>query len=262
MDIPVVYEDESIIVIDKPRGIVSNRAATVRGMTLQDWMEERFKFADHISPDPQTEDEKYFVERCGLVHRLDKETSGVMVLAKTTEAFIELLRQFREREVQKTYLALTHGIWQTKTGVINLAVGRRRDNRQRMGIREDGRESVTEYQIIAEYNHPQFPSEKRINERGYSGFALVEFKPRTGRMHQIRVHARSMGHPVVGDALYGGRKRSREDLKWAPGLMLLAKELQLTHPTTKLRMKFVSKLDLLAMLGWMDEQKVEVRTPE
>lgn len=249
MDIAILYEDEEVVVIDKPSGLIVNRAETVKEQTLQDWMEEKYEIRNTKY---ETEEGKYFVERSGLVHRLDKETSGVMVLAKTPAAFVELLRQFKEREVQKTYLALTHGIWKSREGEISLPIGRRRDNRQRMGVREDGRESVTGYRVIKEYRGWAFPRELRVDVRGYAGFSLVAFMPKTGRTHQIRVHARHVGHPVVGDMDYAGRKRSREDRKWAPRVLLQAQTLEFTHPTRKERVKFESKQSLLgAVEDWL-----------
>lgn len=249
MDIPILYEDEALVVIDKPVGVICNRAETVKVETLQDWWEHRYggigkRDKVKVASEGMDEDEKYFIERSGLLHRLDKETSGVMVMAKTVSAFVELLRQFKEREVQKSYVALTHGIWKVKHGEIALPIGRRRDDRQKMGVVESGRESVTGYRVISEYKKWEFPRELRVEERGYTGFTMVEFEPKTGRMHQIRVHARHMGHPIVGDEQYGGRKRSREDRKWCGHVMLLAKTLELTHPDTKERMRWDSKYQL------------------
>lgn len=249
MNIPIIYEDEQIVVIDKPSGVICNRADTVKVETLQDWMIATAR-VDPLQQgiNPSNEDQAYFVERSGLVHRLDKETSGVMMLAKTVESFVELLRQFREREVVKTYRALTHGIWGAREGIIELPIGRRSDNRQRMGVREDGRESVTEYKVLKEYKGFSFPRILRVDDRGYSGFSHVEFMPKTGRMHQIRVHAKHMGHPLVGDEQYAGRKRSREDRKWAPRVMLQAATLELTHPTKKTRMKWESEGNIVDLV--------------
>ncbi len=250
MDIPILYEDEQIVVVDKPSGLVVNRAETVITETIQDWMVSQYPI---FNSQFTSEEEKYFGERSGLVHRLDKETSGVMVLAKTSGAFVELLRQFKEREVQKTYLALTHGIWKSAEGEIALPIGRRRDNRQRMGVREDGRESVTGYKVRSEYKTWQFPRELHVDDRGYAGFSLVEFAPKTGRTHQIRVHARHVGHPLVGDKEYAGRKRSREDRKWAPRVMLQAQNLEFTHPASKERVKFESQEQLMKNVGgWLN----------
>ena len=242
MDIAILYEDQDIVVIDKPVGVICKRAETVKVETLQDWFLPKLAISSHGGG--QGENEKYFRERSGLVHRLDKETSGVMIMAKTVPAFVELLRQFKEREVQKSYVALTHGIWKVKHGEIALPIARRRDDRQKMGVVESGRESVTGYRVISEYKKWDFPRELRVEERGYTGFTLVEFKPKTGRMHQIRVHSRHMGHPIVGDEQYGGRKRSREDRRWCGHVMLQAKTLELTHPITKEKTMWSSRLEL------------------
>lgn len=249
MQLTILYEDGEIVVVDKPSGLIVNRAETVKNETLQDWMDSRYQIPDFRA---QTEDEQYFKERSGLVHRLDKETSGVMVLAKTPTAFVELLRQFKEREVQKSYLALTHGIWKSREGEISLPIGRRRDNRQRMGVREDGRESVTGYRVMEEYRTWQFPRELHVDDRGYGGFSLIAFTPKTGRTHQIRVHSRHVGHPIVGDMDYAGRKRSREDRKWALRVMLQAQTLEFALPTSQERVKFESKQVLLGeVASWL-----------
>lgn len=238
MEIPIIFEDNELVVIDKPSGVVCNRAETVKEETLQDWWEGRYKTPDSRL---QNDDEKYFRERSGLVHRLDKETSGVMVLAKTVEAFVELLREFKERVIAKEYLALTHGLWPISHGEISLPIGRRRDDRKKFGVREDGRESVTDYLVIKEYKTWTFPKELKIDDRGYTGFSLVSFKPKTGRTHQIRVHAKQMGHPLVGDMDYAGRKRSREDRKWAHRVMLQAQKLEFNHPRNGKRISFESR---------------------
>jgi 23S rRNA pseudouridine1911/1915/1917 synthase len=252
IDIPILYEDDAIVVIDKPVGVVVNRAETVTQPTLQDWMEERYQIANHKfsacagRSNSQIEvEQQYFIERSGMVHRLDKETMGVMVFAKTVTAFGELLRQFKEREVTKIYLALTHGSWDAPTGEIMLPIGRRRDDRQKFGVREGGRESVTGYQVQARYARVTTPKELHVDGRGYQGFSLVEFYPKTGRTHQIRVHARHVGHPLVGDLQYAGRRRSREDRKWCGHVMLQARSLVLTHPVTQARMEWQSSQDLL-----------------
>lgn len=241
MEIPIIFEDSEIVVIDKPSGIVCNRAETITEPTLQDWWDGRYKIPNHKFSNSQIEDEKYFVERSGLVHRLDRETSGVMVMAKTTDAFVSLLKQFKQHSVQKVYMALTHGYWDAKEGQIDLPIARRRDDRKKFGVREDGRESVTRYEVLTEYNNWEFPKELKVDDRGYVGFTLVEFKPRTGRTHQIRVHAKQMGHPIVGDFDYAGRKRSREDRKWAHRVLLQAQKIEFEHPRNGKRIHFESR---------------------
>lgn len=234
-----MYEDTDIVVIEKPSGMISNRADTVKTETLQDWWDSKFKVKS-LKSKAGGEDWEYFSERSGLVHRLDKETSGVMIMAKSVEAFVELLRQFKAREVIKTYLALTHGLWKSKEGIIDLPVGRMRHNRKMMGVREDGRSSMTKYQVLSEYVKWSFPKELKVIDKGYAGFSLVQFFPKTGRMHQIRVHSRQMGHPLVGDEVYAGRKRSREDRKWSKRVMLHAMSLELRHPVSHKKMRWES----------------------
>lgn len=238
MEIPIVFEDSEIVVIDKPSGVVCNRAETVEVETLQDWWEGKYRVSGIEYRD---ENEKYFAERSGLVHRLDRETSGVMVMAKTVTAFVSLLKQFKERGVHKQYMALTHGYWDSKEGDIILPIGRRRDDRKKFGVREDGRESVTRYEVMQEYTAWKFPRELKVDDRGYVGFSLVKFLPKTGRTHQIRVHAKQMGHSIVGDFDYAGRKRSREDRKWSGRVMLQAQRIEFEHPRNGKRIHFESK---------------------
>jgi len=254
MEIPIIFEDSEIVVIDKPSGIVCNRADTVQGETLQDWWEARYKISNLKFSNSQIEDEKYFLERSGLVHRLDRETSGVMVMAKTVPAFVSLLQQFKSRGVQKQYMALTHGYWQAREGEISLPIGRRRDDRKKFGVREDGRESVTKYEVISEYTTWEFPKELKVDDRGYVGFSLVKFLPKTGRTHQIRVHAKQMGHPIVGDFDYAGRKRNREDRKWCNRVMLQAQRIEFEHPRNGKRIHFAStNTELNDALKYMGE---------
>ena len=245
MEIPTIFEDSEIVVIDKPSGVVCNRAETVKVETLQDWFAEKYKIPNsklQINSNNQIiNNEEYFLQRSGLVHRLDRETSGVMVMAKTVAAFVSLLKQFKEHSVAKEYLALTHGYWEAREGEISLPIGRRRDDRKKFGVREDGRESVTAYEVITEYTNWEFPKDLKVDDRGYVGFSLVKFRPKTGRTHQIRVHAKQMGHPVVGDFDYAGRKRNREDRKWCGRVMLQAERIEFEHPRNGKRISFESK---------------------
>ncbi len=235
--------------IDKPSGIICNRGETVTAQTIQDWFAQKYQIPiinNQITTNDQIlNDENYFYQRCGLVHRLDKETSGVMVLAKTVESFVAMLSQFKVHEVQKEYIGLTHGIWQARKGDITLPIGRRRDDRRKFGVREDGRESSTNYEVEVEYKNWKFPKELKVDDRGYTGLSLVRFLPKTGRTHQIRVHARQVGHPIVGDMDYGGRKRSREDRKWAGRVLLQAQRIEFNHPRNGKRIHFESSNDEL-----------------
>jgi len=236
IQITVVYEDEGMVVLEKPVGVVCNRAETVKEETLQDYMEKRIK---------EGERQGYFWERRGMVHRLDKETSGLLVWAKNAQYFESLLGQFKERVVKKEYLALTHGMWKEKRGRIMLPLGRSRHNRRQMGVVEGGRESETEYEVLQEWQQVVLPEELKVVTRGYTGFSLVSLAPLTGRTHQLRVHTKQRGHPIVGDSLYVGRKRGREDRKWAGRLLLQARKISLIHPVIRERMNWESREELL-----------------
>ncbi len=175
----VIYEDNDVVVIDKPAGITVHPASgdslvnTVAGV-----MRSRVNDTD--------------IERPGIVHRLDKNTSGVMIMAKNepTKAFLQM--QFRQRQVEKTYLALLEGHLEHPQAFINLPIARHTKNPLKRAVRAGGKPAITKYLGIQEY----------------LGYTLVEAKPETGRTHQLRVHFAHIGHPVAGDWLYGAKKSS------------------------------------------------------
>jgi len=209
VEIPILYEDEKLLVIDKPPGIVVNRANTVSEKTIEDWVNETY----HTTMD-----------RAGIVHRIDKETSGILLIAKTPEAFRELQRQFKEREVKKTYLALVHGKLVPEEGEINAPVGRLPWNTERFGVVPGGKEAVTRYKAVS----------CQLSAVSKEHITLVELYPETGRTHQIRVHLKYINHPIIGDYLYAGRKVSRRDRAGdAPRVMLHAWKISFIHPGTK-----------------------------
>lgn len=196
MDIPLLYEDDYLLVINKPPGIVVNRANTVIEPAVEDWVRAKYDLS---------------LDRGGIVHRIDKETSGILLIAKTQEALVELQRQFAGREVKKTYLALVHGKLVPEEGEIRAPVGRLPWNPERFGIVPGGKEAITKYKVL----------------QG----SFVELYPETGRTHQIRVHLKYINHPIVGDYLYAGRKTSRADRAGeAPRVMLHAWKIALRHP--------------------------------
>lgn len=207
----IIFEDESLVVIDKPSGMVVNKARTVKEQTVQEW----FGIG---------EGEGEFYDKGGIVHRLDKDTSGVMVLAKTPQAYEALKQQFLERKTVKKYLALVHGEFKETKGLINTPIER---FGQKFYVGKDlSRTAITEWQVI-----------KKIGEN-----TLVELTPHTGRTHQLRVHMRHLGHPIVSDPLYGDRKTWKKDLQICPRLFLHAKYLEFTHPVTGERVHFESEL--------------------
>ena len=202
-DIPfgVVYDDEDIIVVDKPAGLVVHPApGHWRGTLVHGLL---FRFPDIGSLNG--------VQRPGIVHRLDATTSGLMVIARNGLAQEGLFRDFKARRVDKTYLALCWGKPKNQEGMVDLPVGRDYDNRLRMAITEDGRESKTGYRVLWSRD----------------GKSLVECKLYTGRTHQIRVHLRAIGCPLVGDVLYAPSRKSPFD---PPRVFLHAWKLSFNHP--------------------------------
>lgn len=218
MEPKIIFEDDSFFVIDKPSGWITNDADTTTTQpVLQTWVREHFEYP--LKGDREMRD--------GIVHRLDKETSGILLVAKTKEAFESLQAQFKSREISKTYIALLHGRVE-ENGNIKATVGRLPYRRDRFGVVEGGRESESDYKLIKFY-----PG----NNGGHS---LVEFSPKTGRTHQIRIHARHIGHAIVADEFYAGRKTARNDRKWCPRLFLHAASIKFTHPVTNKVVEFKS----------------------
>jgi len=183
--------------------MVVNRADSVKTETLQDWIEDKFDF--EISGD-----EKY---RNGIVHRLDRDTSGVLVVAKTKEKFVELQQQFKQRKVEKIYLALLHGKLEPREGVMQLPLGRNEANRKQFTVVAGGKLAETRWNVI------------KYLERAGQWYSLAELYPKTGRTHQLRVHLKHLNHPIVSDVFYLSKKRIKSDLDWCPRLFLHASKL-------------------------------------
>lgn len=213
----ILFEDELILVVSKPAGMVVNNSNTTRHMeTLEDWL-EKSSYGKQV-------------DRHGIVHRIDKPTSGVLMVAKTTAVMKFLQKQFKDRKVSKTYLALAHGEIKPSKGVIQAPISRNPFNKKRFGVFVGGRESETSYKVIKMYQ-----SKDQV-------YSLVEASPKTGRTHQIRVHLKHINHSLVADEFYAGRKTARKDLKWCPRLFLHAATIEIRHPKTKKMMKFEAEL--------------------
>ena len=209
-----------MFVIDKPSGWIVNEAATTKNQpVLQTWLR---KFDYPLAND--------LVSRHGIVHRLDKETSGVMIVAKNKESFDKLQAEFKSRKVQKTYIALVHGKLEPAEGNISVPVGRLPWRRDRFGVVAGGRNSETDYKVLQ-----FFPGNN-------AGHTLVEFYPKTGRTHQIRIHCKYIKHAIVADEFYAGRKTARNDRKWCPRLFLHAASIKFIHPVTGKTVEFKSDL--------------------
>jgi 23S rRNA pseudouridine1911/1915/1917 synthase len=233
MEPKVVYQDDSLFIIDKPAGWIVNEAETTKGQkVIQEWLDQ-FDY-------PLSGNREF---RSGIVHRLDKETSGILLVAKTKEAFEKLQSEFKNREVKKTYAALLHGHIVPEEGEITANVGRLPWRRDRFGVLPGGRESETRYKVYKYYD--ELPIRHDKNNQNYfchNGYSLVEFSPKTGRTHQIRIHAKYIGHPVVADEFYAGRKTAKSDRKWCPRLFLHAGRIKFQHPVTGKILEFESGL--------------------
>jgi 23S rRNA pseudouridine1911/1915/1917 synthase len=221
-DIPldIIYEDDALLVVDKPAGMVVHPALGHRSGTLVNAV---------LAHCPQIADVGE-VERAGIVHRLDKDTSGLILIAKDEAIQVALQRQFKRRKVAKTYVALTEGKVHPREGVIEAPIGRDKRHRKRMAVVRRGRKARTTYRVT-EY----FPDH-----------TLLEVRPHTGRTHQVRVHMAWMGYPLVGDAVYGHRRqRLLRDRHF-----LHASRLCFTHPATGEEVEFTAPLppELTAVL--------------
>lgn len=226
-DIPIeiVYEDEALAVVNKPAGLVVHPAAGIHSGTLVNAL------AFHFKQLPSGND----TARPGIVHRLDRDTSGLMVVAKTELALENLSRQFRDRTVYKSYVALVHGQVEQNTGKIDQPIARDPTNRTRMAVVKNGRSAISFF---------------RVRHR-YDRFTLLDVELKTGRTHQIRIHLSWIKHPVVGDETYGGgRDNSVQDARLRALIrnlgrhFLHAEKLGFIHPITQEPVKFIAPLPL------------------
>ena len=189
----------------------------------------------------------------GIVHRLDKDTSGVLLLAKNPGSLLHLLAQFKKRETKKTYASLVHGKFAEKTGHIVAPMGRSIHNRLRFVVDSAGRPAITDYKVEREFSGLQEDlaikigkesrfKVKKVKELYQAGFSLLKLEPKTGRTHQIRVHMSAMQHPLVGDQIYAGKKRVKLDAFWCKRQFLHALSLEFIHPRTGKQVLFEAPL--------------------
>lgn len=229
----VVHQDRALFVINKPAGMVVHPGAGNPRHTLQNAL---------LALDPKLA----VVPRAGLVHRLDKDTSGLLVVARTPEAHAKLAAALAEREIERSYLAICSGAM-TGGGTVDAPIGRHRTHRTRMAVRSDGREAVTHYRIV----------------KRYRAHTLVRVQLETGRTHQIRVHLAHIGYPIVGDAVYAGRRRLPAGcgvplaaaLAAFPRQALHAARLALAHPMTGRALAWEAPLpdDMQGLLEALDD---------
>jgi 23S rRNA pseudouridine1911/1915/1917 synthase len=224
-EIEVVFQDSELIVVNKPAGMTVHSAPGHPHSTLVDALLARFpELAAMAEPDG--------VMRPGIVHRLDKDTSGVMVVARTPFARTSLSRQFKDRAVRKVYLAIVRGDLARDKLTIARPLGRHPTERKRMSVRSRNPRAAVSHVTVLQ----RFVSSP-------SSVTLVRVRPETGRTHQIRVHLASIGHPCLGDSLYGGGSQSTESGAWFQGRQALhALALFVNHPRTGERLEFIAPI--------------------
>jgi 23S rRNA pseudouridine1911/1915/1917 synthase len=241
MGFRVLYEDDVLLVVDKDPGLVVDRSDTQKAPTLVDLLESKYQIN---------------VERAGIVHRIDKDTSGILLVAKTAEALENLQNQFKSRTVKKQYIALVHGSLKDKV-TVDLPIARSPFNREKFTVFDsddpDAKAAITEFlpdqylrmsdetlnSIFEDYNKIQL---RKLYTLHYPEFTLVRALPLTGRTHQIRVHLKHLRFPIVSDERYVGRKTSRLDRRWVPRQFLHAAYISFDHPVTGKRMEIESPL--------------------
>lgn len=217
----IIYEDLHFIVVNKPAGWLTHAAprhAQQNAPVLVDWLLERYPEIKSVGDDPAT--------RPGIVHRLDKDTSGALLIPRDQTTFEFFKKQFQNHEIKKTYLALVHGLLKQKEGTINLPIGLKLGTIKRTVHTKKAKmvkEAITKYKTLRAIPKSQFVIPDVDPES--SPFTLLQVEPLTGRTHQIRVHLASIGHPIVGDQLYGSKKDQ------FPRLFLHADSLEFTAPS-------------------------------
>ena len=248
----ILFQDENYLIVNKPSGMIVNNADTSKDLfTLQDFINKNFpaRLASESVAGRQLStfnselgSASEFLNRGGIVHRLDKETSGVLIVALNEESFAFLQQQFKDRTTKKEYTALCHGKL-VEEGEINVPIGRLPWNRMRFGVIPQGRESYTKFKTI---EHKVL-----LDGKNKEDLSLVRVFPLTGRTHQIRVHFQYVGHPIFADSLYAGRKTYDHDKHYLNRHFLHASNITFISPTTKETVTYEAPLspELVAFLA-------------
>ncbi len=214
----IIYEDGDICVIEKPSGIIVNNSNSSGENTIQNWFKDKLELRTSNLE---------FISKGGIVHRLDKDASGVLVLAKNETAYEKLKEQFVNRRVDKTYLVLVHGRLSEKEGILSTPIERNPNKKTHFYVGKDlSKTGITAWKVREE------------NDK----YSFLEVNILTGRTHQIRVHMKHLGHPIVADPIYGFAKTWQQDLELCPRLFLHAAKLKFNHPTTHKIVEFESNL--------------------
>ena len=211
LDFEIVYEDDDVAIVNKPSGMVVHPAAGNEDNTLVNGLLYKMDIKSTINN----------VFRPGIVHRIDKDTSGLLMIAKNDEAMESLSLQLKNHSCNRRYIALVYGLIKEDEGRIEIPIGRDKIDRKKMAVDPEGKEAITNFKVL----------------KRYKDFTLIECKLETGRTHQIRVHLKHIGHPLVGDKTYGPRKVIGNH-----GQFLHAKTIGFVHPRTKEYMEFTSEL--------------------
>ena len=224
----IIYEDENMLAVNKPAGLVVHADGRTKEPTFTDWVLEKYPQLKDVGG-MHTLDSGRYATRAGILHRLDRETSGVILIAKNDETFYFLQRQFLDHSIEKTYNAFVVSVPEKKEGVIQLPIGRSRSDFRQWatgeGARGTLRKAETAYRVLLE---TRFPTWKPSFQKESDGFSFLELKPKTGRTHQLRVHLKALGYPIVCDKRYG----SACALGFAR-LALHARELVIEYPKGK-----------------------------
>lgn len=222
----IIYQDKDIAIINKPQGMTVHAGNGTHGSTLVNALLYHLDSLSGING----------VIRPGIVHRIDKDTSGLLVVAKNDAAHLSLSEQIKNKTCHRIYLALLEGTVKQNDGIIDTFIGRSDKNRTMMAVKDSGRRAVTHFKVLKRYKE----------------FTFAEFKLETGRTHQIRVHCKYIGHPIVGDPVYGYEKQKFK----LNGQLLHAWKLELTRPSTGERMSFEAPLPdyFQAVLQKLDKQ--------